>query len=101
MVGALGASARMTDELSIGYRTARTRVASPLGPAGTRLRGHEFHQTVVDPPGDALELDGRFGRGRAGFASETLFAGYLHQHLSAAPELAERFVASAAGRRRA
>lgn len=99
MVGALPAAARMTDALVIGYRSARTRGESPLGPAGTALRGHEFHRTVVEPPGEALELSGRFGQGTAGYASASLFAGYLHQHLSASPELAERFVATAAARR--
>jgi cobyrinic acid a,c-diamide synthase len=94
MVGAIPASARMTDRLTIGYRTAVTRTPSPFGPAGTVLRGHEFHRSVVDPAGDALELRGRFGHGAAGFASPTRFASYLHQHLAATPELAERFVAA-------
>lgn len=99
LVGALPARARMTDRLHIGYRRARTRRASPLGPPGTVLRGHEFHRTDVEPSGDALEVEGRFGAGLAGYASPTLFAGYLHQHLAATPELAERFVAAAAARR--
>ena len=98
LVGALPATARMTDRLHIGYRTARASSASPLGLPGTVLRGHEFHRTAVDPPGEALELRGRFGAGRAGYASPTLFAGYLHQHLAATPELAERFVAAAVAR---
>lgn len=98
LVGAVPATARMTDQLRIGYRTARASCASPLGPPGTVLRGHEFHRTAVDPPGEALELRGRFGAGRAGYASPTLFAGYLHQHLAATPELAERFVAAAGAR---
>jgi cobyrinic acid a,c-diamide synthase len=94
MVGAIPTSARMTEGLTIGYRTAVTRRPSPFGPPGTVLRGHEFHRSVVDPPGDALDLRGRFGSGTAGFASPTRFASYLHQHLAATPELAERFVAS-------
>ena len=54
MAGVIAATATMTDRLHLGYRTARTTVASPLGPAGTELRGHEFHYSTVDPPGDAL-----------------------------------------------
>jgi len=96
MVGAVGATARMTEQLTIGYRRATTLADSPLGPAGTELRGHEFHHTELDPPGEALQLESRFGGGRGGYASPTLFASYLHQHLAAAPEVAERFIASVA-----
>ena len=95
MAGALpGVTAHMTDRLTLGYRAATTRGPSPFGPAGTALRGHEFHRTQTDPPGDALELEGHAGAGRAGFSSPTLLASYLHQHLAATPELAERFVAA-------
>jgi cobyrinic acid a,c-diamide synthase len=99
MVGAVPASARMTDRLNIGYRSAVTRTPTPFGPPGTVLRGHEFHRSIVEPAGEALELRGRFGHGTAGFASPTLFASYLHQHLAATPELAERFVTAARSRR--
>jgi cobyrinic acid a,c-diamide synthase len=92
MVGAVPCDAHMTDGLTIGYRTAVTQVASPFGPVGTALRGHEFHRSTVTPTGDALALEGRFGRGEGGFASPHLFASYLHQHLAASPELASRFV---------
>jgi cobyrinic acid a,c-diamide synthase len=95
MVGAVAADARMTDRLTIGYRTAVTQVPSPFGPPGTVLRGHEFHRSTVSPTGAALTLEGRFGRGEGGFASPRLFASYLHQHLAASPELASRFVALA------
>ena len=95
MVGALPGDAKMTERLSIGYRTAVTKVGSPFGPAGTALRGYEFHRTVLEPPGTALELEGRFGSELAGHASTTLFASYLHQHLAATPSVAEKFVAAA------
>jgi cobyrinic acid a,c-diamide synthase len=96
MAGVLeGVRAEMTEQLTIGYRQATMRQAGIFGPAGTALRGHEFHRSVTTPPGEALELEGRFGSGRAGFTSPTLFASYLHQHLAATPFLAERFVAKA------
>jgi len=97
MIGAIDAEAQMTEGLTIGYRTAVAQKSTPLGPAGTALRGHEFHRSSVEPAGDALELSSRFGTATAGFASPRLFASYLHQHLAAAPALAERFVARAAG----
>jgi len=95
MVGAVPADARMTDTLTIGYRTAVTQGASPFGPAGTALRGHEFHRSTVSPAGTALALASRFGSGDAGFAGARLFASYLHQHLAAQPALASRFIALA------
>jgi cobyrinic acid a,c-diamide synthase len=97
MTGVLpGVHAEMTDRLTLGYRSATTRSETFFGPAGTHLRGHEFHHSNVSPAGDALDMSGRFGSARAGYASSRLFASYLHQHLSASPELAERFVLAAA-----
>lgn len=98
MAGAIPARGRMTESLTIGYRSAVTRVASPFGPAGVALKGHEFHRSVAEPAGDALALTGRFGAGQGGYASPTLFASYLHQHLGATPVLAESFVAAASRR---
>lgn len=93
MAGALpGVHARMTERLSIGYREATTRMACFFGPEGTVLRGHEYHCSATSPDGRGLALAGRFGSGEAGFLGGDLFASYLHQHLGAAPELAEAFV---------
>jgi len=94
MAGVLPAHGRMTDRLTLGYRRATIRATSPLGPAGTDVRGHEFHYSAVDPPGDDLDWSGRTGAGRAGFAGPTLLASYLHVHMGAAPQLAERLVAT-------
>ena len=38
-------------KLHLGYREARLAASSCLGPAGTRLRGHEFHYASVTDPG--------------------------------------------------
>ena len=96
MAGAVPADTRMTDRLTLGYRRSRPLADTPLAAAGTELRGHEFHYSECVPRGDALEWQGREGTGRAGFASPTLLASYLHLHLAADPRLAERFVATAA-----
>src|SRR5207302_9981031 len=96
VVGAVPAAVRMTNALTIGYATAVTSIDTPLGPAGTTFRGHQFHYSATDPPGDALLLSGRFGNGPSGFGNPTMLASYLHQHLAASPQLAEQFVASAA-----
>ena len=92
MLGCVPAHGRMTERLSLGYRTAVCQRESPLGPAGTVMRGHEFHYSTVTPPGHALELRGVLGGGRGGFASPTLLASYLHVHLAGQPALAEAFV---------
>ena len=96
MAGAVAADGRMTDHLTLGYRTAVPAVDTPVAPAGTELRGHEFHYSVIDPPGGALSWRGRHGQGHGGYATPTLLASYLHLHLASTPGLAERFVASAA-----
>jgi cobyrinic acid a,c-diamide synthase len=94
LAGVVEADGRMTDRLTLGYRTATLTRDSPLAAAGGVLKGHEFHYSTVEPNGDGLELTGRFGQGRAGWVGPRLFASYLHLHLGAAPEPAERFVAA-------
>ena len=96
MAGVVAADARLTDRLTLGYRTAVLRVDTPVGRAGTTLRGHEFHYSQVDPTGEALALTARFGAGREGHATPTLLATYLHVHLGGDPRAATRFVAAAA-----
>ena len=56
LCGVIDAEGHMTDQLTLGYRTATFQAATPLGPAGTVARGHEFHYSTVDPPGRALAL---------------------------------------------
>jgi cobyrinic acid a,c-diamide synthase len=97
LCGALDAEGRMSDRLTLGYRRAHAGVDTPLAPAGTELRGHEFHYSSLEPAGDALTMSGGNGETRAGFASPRLFASYLHLHLAADPRIAERFVATAGG----
>ena len=99
LCGALAAEGRMSDRLTLGYRTARVGADTPIATAGAELRGHEFHYSVLDPPGDALAMSGRDGSTRAGYASRRLLASYLHLHLASDPTMAERFVATASAMR--
>jgi cobyrinic acid a,c-diamide synthase len=95
MCGVLDAKARMTDRLTLGYREARSPHDSPLAEAGTRLRGHEFHYSTVEPGAGekpAWELE---GRGPEGFASGSVHASYLHLHWAATPEVPRRLVRTA------
>ncbi|MEA2973904.1 MAG: cobyrinic acid a,c-diamide synthase [Actinomycetota bacterium] len=96
MAGVLAATATMGDRLHLGYRTARTTVATPLGPAGTELRGHEFHYSTIDPPGAALDLSSRFNHHPDGHATPSLMATYLHHHPGGDPSIVANFVAACA-----
>ncbi|RJK92832.1 cobyrinate a,c-diamide synthase [Vallicoccus soli] len=94
MCGVLGTSARMTPRLTLGYREAVAGVPSVLADVGTRVRGHEFHRTAVDPasPEPAWAWRG----GTDGFVRGGVHASYLHLHWAGRPEMAARFVAAAA-----
>jgi cobyrinic acid a,c-diamide synthase len=96
MAGVVPARARMSDRLTLGYRTARTTVPTPLGPAGTVLRGHEFHYSVVDPAGDALVLSSRWGEGTEGWATPSMLATYVHHHPGGDPGPAGAFATACA-----
>ena len=98
MAAVIDAAATMGDRLHLGYRTAPPPAATPLGPAGTELRGHEFHYSTVDPPGDALHLQGRFASHPDGHATPTLVATYLHHHPGGDPSIVANFVAACAAR---
>jgi cobyrinic acid a,c-diamide synthase len=80
MVGALDAEARMTPRLTLAYRTVDTTADHLLAAAGTRITGHEFHRTVVEP------IDH--------WATDTLHASYLHTHWAGHPEMARRVAAA-------
>lgn len=92
MAGVIPATATMSDRLTLGYRTATSSVDTPLGPAGTVLRGHEFHYSVTTPPGELFGLVGRHGTGTGGFGGRHLVASYLHLHLGARADVAQGFV---------
>lgn len=49
MCGVLPADARMSQRLTLGYREAVALSDNALAAAGTRVRGHEFHRTVLEP----------------------------------------------------
>ncbi|MDH6571285.1 cobyrinic acid a,c-diamide synthase [Streptomyces sp. SAI-117] len=94
MCGVLDAGARMTEALTLGYRDAVAVSDSSLAVAGTRMRGHEFHRTVVEPgAGDAAAWGVRVPRRRLeGFVQRGVHASYLHTHWASEPGVARRFV---------
>jgi cobyrinic acid a,c-diamide synthase len=94
MCEVLDARARMTDRLTLGYRDAVAVADSALAAAGTRVRGHEFHRTALDPPAGETPAWGmtRPVRRVEGFVRGGVHASYLHVHWAAAPAMARRLV---------
>ena len=97
MVGAIEANAIMTRQLTLSYRTMIADRDQLLATTGTRLTGHEFHRTTVEPDRGvtpAWLVDGEpvgFSADPVGGGRETLHASYLHLHWAGYPELAQRF----------
>ncbi|WP_420882584.1 cobyrinate a,c-diamide synthase [Streptomyces murinus] len=94
MCGVLDATARMAERLTLGYRDAVAVGDSALAAAGTRMRGHEFHRTAVEPGAGAAPAWGIRGRERRveGFVQRGVHASYLHTHWASEPGVAHRFV---------
>ncbi|MFE5619840.1 cobyrinate a,c-diamide synthase [Streptomyces sp. NPDC056524] len=93
MCGVLDADARMSERLTLGYRDAVAVSDSSLAAAGARMRGHEFHRTVIEPGAGA---DAAWGlrqpeRRVEGFVQQGVHASYVHTHWAGTPEAAVRF----------
>ena len=103
MAGVLPVRVRMAPpRLTIGYREVRLAGDGPFGPAGTVLRGHEFHRSHLEPSpgrGPAPEaayrmIDPTTGETwTEGFRQGRTLASYAHLHLGSCPGAAEAFVA--------
>ena len=67
MAGLLGhATSFAQRKLHLGYRAARMLSESPIGDAGSVVRGHEFHYAALISPGsDAPLVELEDGQGRA------------------------------------
>jgi len=97
MVGAIDAEAIMTERLTLSYRTLIADHDQLLAAAGSRLTGHEFHRTTVEPAlatASAWLADGEpsgCSADPAGIGRKTLHASYVHLHWAGHPELAQRF----------
>ncbi|MFE9672564.1 cobyrinate a,c-diamide synthase [Streptomyces sp. NPDC006259] len=94
MCGVLDATARMTERLTLGYRDAVAVGDSVLAGAGTRMRGHEFHRTVVEPGAGTAPAWGVLAPVKRveGFVERGVHASYLHTHWASSPGVARRFV---------
>ncbi len=93
--GVLPTIAEMSPKLTLGYREAVALTPSPLAEAGTVVRAHEFHRTVIQPAhGESPAWRLRDGS-EQGWATPTLLASYLHVHWAGLPGAASRLVDAA------
>jgi len=97
--GVLPARARMTPKLTLGYREATALRDSPLLAAGTRVRAHEFHRTVSEPPHGEHPAWQLANGTETGWAAPSMLASYLHLHWAGVPGAAVRLVQTALARR--
>lgn len=83
---------------ALGYREVRTLERTPLGDAGTVLRGHEFHYSYLRSEVDGLQsvyrVRDRRGEQRdpQGFLLDNVLGSYIHVHFGSNPESAGFFV---------
>lgn len=98
MVGVFPARARMLPRRrALGYREVTLSAASPLGPAGTWARGHEFHYSEMELPDSiprCYQLTRRQGEaaGEEGYRLGNVLGSYVHLHFGSNPQLAKHFV---------
>ncbi len=90
-------SVRMESHLTaLGYRQVITKKDSILGPAGTKVRGHEFHYSRIEGRNRAESIyltDQRDPSHRGeGFLYKRTLGSYVHLHLGSNPEVARYFV---------
>jgi cobyrinic acid a,c-diamide synthase len=84
MTGLLGhATSFARRKLQLGYREARLLMESPIGSAGSRVRGHEFHYATLISPGEDAPLadltDGQGQRlGPAGGRRDRVTGAFFH-----------------------
>ncbi len=99
MWGLIPARVSMRDRFAaLGYVMVRCDRPTRLGPAGTTVRGHEFHYSTLEPLrplsyATTLVRPGEDDEGDAlprpdGIAIGGLLAGYAHLHFGSHPEVA-------------
>ena len=99
-VGLLDAKTAMVRRLTLSYTLAESTRPNILTPAGSIVRGHEFHfSSVQDIPSDAefaykLKRGIGVGDGRDGWICYNTLASYMHTTFLSTGRMAERFVES-------
>jgi len=98
MCGVFPAAAKMLPRRrALGYRQVELSANGPLGPPGTRVRGHEFHYSEVEMPPD-VERCYRLGRRNGepaaieGYRTQNVLGSYVHLHFGSNPQVAENLI---------
>jgi cobyrinic acid a,c-diamide synthase len=99
MVGLLPTTVRMRPKrLALDYARVETTLPTPLGPAGSRFRGHEFHASWIEPVPERIPRAYRVQtpRGEApraeGYLVGNALVSYFHLHFGSNPAAARQFV---------
>ncbi len=107
MVGLLPTIGRMTPQrLTLGYAEVETTRGTPLGPAGTTARGHEFHASRIDPVPEwvpraySIRMSQGHGPRAEGYLIGEALMSYVHLHFGSNPVLADNLVRRGSARRR-
>jgi cobyrinic acid a,c-diamide synthase len=89
---------------ALGYRKIILKKDTILGPAGTRIRGHEFHYSnLLEPMSHDKSIISVYEVRNAGnsllapegYTWNNTLAGYIHLHFNSCPDAAKNFVAEA------
>ncbi|HXA27733.1 MAG TPA: cobyrinate a,c-diamide synthase [Candidatus Angelobacter sp.] len=98
MSGVLPIDVALSEAPNMGYRDVRLMSDCLLGPAGTRLRGHEFHFSTLLTATDRFraaysmhDCDGE-PLGCEGWTDPRLVASFVQLHFGQDPEIAARLV---------
>lgn len=96
LAGVFPVRAKMENRLAaLGYREVTLRRDGLFGPAGTRLRGHEFHYSRIEPmPEDVEKIFAAANGTGTGYRQRGVVAGYTHLHFGSHPEAAQALVAA-------
>ncbi|MBS0012900.1 MAG: cobyrinate a,c-diamide synthase [Desulfobacterales bacterium] len=84
---------------ALGYRQIRFLENTPLGPAGTVMRGHEFHYSFIrdskaaQTGRDVYETADRAGKNRTapGWLTNQCLGSYVHLHFRSRPQIGRHF----------
>lgn len=104
LAGVIPRRAVMRERLqTVGYVEATALADTVICPAGSVIRGHEFHFSEVDGEHLSAGAAFRFRKNRTGveytggYVSGNVLASYLHMHFAGAPDLAACFLANCEG----
>jgi cobyrinic acid a,c-diamide synthase len=99
MVGCFSFAPRMYSRLkALGYREITLTADTIIGPAGTVIRGHEFHYSAIEQTGangdTVYRVSDRAGvdKPAGGYYRNQTLGSYTHLHFGSQPQVAEHFV---------